>query len=374
MQEKVEFSSFVKFPLLCFKFAIFDVHPINVDATFAQKLDYIARKCYFVLCMLGFCLCFFSMAMFTVANFENFVEASANIPNVMAGLLIFLKAVAVFLEKNEISMIFVELSECCDKHTDEVSQNKMRTYLNRYLRTIKVYAVTMVFVYLPLLIPVFDFMVRGTMKLPINYWLPFNEKQPVIFSSVVLWIEFFSYQMLVFLLACDSLLYAIITVVAMEFDFLSTDLVNLKLTEKHEKQKMIKSLVERHNKLLELSDRLQNIFALTFLCCFVISSLVMCFIAFQLSTATEISAYGFYIPYLLMIVGQIWLLCSHGQKIIDSSQAVSDAVYDCGWENFNDPILTKQLLLMMIRAQKAKKLTAMNFGNVSLESFNSVSL
>jgi hypothetical protein len=373
MLSKVDLNSFLKFPFLCFKFCFFDLHTTDESATSSQKFVSIAKEVYFFLSSFGMCFCLVLQGMFTVVNWSNFMDASTNIPNVMTGTLIVLKVFAVYKEKNEILKIFEELNKVFDEKSDKNSMEKEGKYLKSYLKMIKVYAGTIICVYLPLLYPLLDFAINGKMKLPVNYWLPFDPFKPVIYVHVTFWIEFFAYNFLVFLLACDSLLYALITVIAMEFDFLSSDLQSLKLPAKHERSKTIKNFVKRHDKLLELADRLQEIFALTFLFSFVVSSLVMCFIAFQLSTVTELSAFGFYIPYFLMIAGQIWLLCLHGQKIIDSSEGVAKAVYNSGWESIGDVKFKKQLLLIMLRAQKPKKLTAMNFGNVSLESFNSVS-
>lgn len=100
----------------------------------------------------------------------------------------------------------------------------------------------------------------------------------------------------------------------------------------------------------------------------------MCFVAFQLSPArNDFSTYTFYIPYLSMICGQILLLCVFGQNLKDSSEAVADGVYDSGWEDFADNDFKRQLVIIILRAQRPKRLTAMNFAEISLTSFTSVS-
>lgn len=58
---------------------------------------------------------------------------------------------------------------------------------------------------------------------------------------------------------------------------------------------------------------------------------------------------------------QAFLLCAFGQDLIDSSLAVSDAVFESDWNNFEDVKLKKSLMMIMIRAQKPMRLTAMNF-------------
>lgn len=137
----------------------------------------------------------------------------------------------------------------------------------------------------------------------------------------------------------------------------------------------MKELVDRHNKLLDLGDKLQEIYQLTFLFSFVISSLIFCFILFKLSTTSpgdRVEAYSFFVPYLCMMVGQVFLICFYGQRLIDASLAVADGVYNCGWEEIFDVKFRKQLLLIIIRSQRPKTLTAMGFAEISLPSFTSV--
>lgn len=68
----------------------------------------------------------------------------------------------------------------------------------------------------------------------------------------------------------------------------------------------------------------------------------------------------------------ILLLCSFGQKLTNSSESVANGVYDCGWEDIKDEAFKKQLQLIIIRARRAKKLTAMGFADISLETFTRV--
>lgn len=364
---------FMEFPFWCFKFVFFDINPISKNATNKQKLAFFVKNYYFWFIIFSLCSSIYQQLMFTLCNWSDFMEASKNIPNILTGSLITSKAVAVFFKKKDLVEILDELKKLSDLRTDDFLQKKSREYLKSYLKMIRLYVGTMLFVYIPLLIPIVGFFYDGSMKLPINFCFPFNVYRPKIFLLAVAWIEFVSYNFLAFLLLCDSLLYALITIVAMEFDFLSFELRNLKLPVKHERQKTIQNLVERHDKLLAVSDELQSIFDVTFLCCFLLSSLVMCFLAFQVSIATKLEDLCFFTSFFMMNAGQVWLLCFHGQKIIDSSEDLADAVYDCGWEDFGDLKFKKQFLMMLMRGQRAKKLTAMSFGNVSLESFNSVS-
>lgn len=314
------------------------------------------------------------MIAYSVVNSDDFVAASTSVPNVVTVLLIGLKCLATLLAKDEIWEIFQDLSAMSELRAGDNKKYKIKDYLRSYHRLVITYGGMFLLLFLPIVFPVFDYVATGRMKVAVNYYFPYVAFRPETFPLTLFWIDFFAYNSLVVLLATDSLLYSLTTVVTMEFDILKIDMTNLRLVVKHERAAMIKRLTERHNKLFDLGDKLEKIYALTFLFSFVISSLIMCFVAFQLSTAgADIAVYSFYIPYLGMIGGQILLLCVFGQNLKDSSEAVADGVYNCGWEAFDDDDFKRQLVVIILRAQKPKTLTAMSFAEISHTSFTTVS-
>jgi hypothetical protein len=105
---------------------------------------------------------------------------------------------------------------------------------------------------------------------------------------------------------------------------------------------------------------------------FMQSSLVICLVAFQLLTVIEVREILANISLLGTIFNQILMLCAFGQKLINSSIGVSEGVYASEWESINDIRIKKSLLLILLKAQNPKKLTAMNFVDISLEIFTKV--
>ena len=170
-----------------------------------------------------------------------------------------------------------------------------------------------------------------------NYWFPFDAYRLEAFPFAQIWVHWITYLLVSLLLASDLLLYLIIIIISMEFDFLRNNLKSLKSESKDEGKFKIKSFVERHNKLFELSDKLQRIFEPFFLYNFITSSVIMCIISFHfLFCATEPVVYTFDVFYFVNISGQIWLLCYFGQKLIDSSNAIADGMYESDWTNLDD--------------------------------------
>lgn len=369
-EDEINSSSFVKFSLFMFRLVLFVFEPLSGSENWKQRFAYEAKLVYVKVVLLALALGTMSMVAFAVLNSDNFMTAASAVPNIVTVLLIELKAIVSYMHKDDIWNIFEELREMFDRRENANTKYEIKRFLDNYHFIIKIYSATFVIVFLPIAFPLFPFLMNGTMELTVNYWFPFDAFKVANFPFALLWVDWVAWNCLVLLLATESLLYGLIAVISMEFDFLRVDFLNLRFAPEQERAKIISNLSDHHNKLLSISDNLQDIYNLSFLVSFVISSLIMCFISFQLSTTEfDFVAYSFYVPYLGMVGGQILLLCYFGQKLIDSSQAVADGVYNCGWEDFANK---KQFILIILRAQRAKRLTAMGFADLSLVSFTSV--
>lgn len=371
---EITFGSFTKFTIALFRLVFFDFNILFESASLKEKIFYHAKLVYFKFCVVAFAASIFLLVGHFHSNMDNFLVASSAIPNVVTVVMICLKALIVHLNKDAFRRIFIELAEVFNRRKDENQNYIVKSFLNEYNFYMKRYASLVALMFLPITFPIIPFLLFGKMELTVDYWFPFDAYRFKVFAFVLLGVDWHAYNCLIFLLAAGSLLYALISVISMEFEILKTDMKNFKLIVKHERAEKLTELINRHNQLLDISDKLQKIYSFSFLFSFGISSLIMCFVAFRLSTANnDLTIYGFYVPYLLMMTGQIMLLCLFGQKLINTSEAVAEGIYFCGWEDFADVSLKKQFILIMMRAQKAKKLTAMSFADISLRSLTTVS-
>lgn len=156
-----------------------------------------------------------------------------------------------------------------------------------------------------------------------------------------------------------------------EFDVLKTDLTSILKTPESKRKEEMQKLIDR--KLLDISDRVQETYSPTSLLSFVISSIVIGFAIFQLSNGNiNFVSYLSLLSYLEMMAAQTLLLCFFGQNLIDASESVAERAYNCEWENSSDEAFKKQLILIILRSQRAKKLTAMGFADISLETYTRV--
>lgn len=370
-EEEINFDSFTKLPFFLLRFFFFKFDLLSENPSFWEKLEFHARNSYYRLVNIGYVLIISSLITFTQVNSHDFEAAVKGTPNVASAILISMKGFVPFYNRDQFRAIMKELKQLVEGH--DRFQGKMKEHLDYYHRIMKFYSGTFAFVFFPIVLVIFPYLISGEMKLTVDYWFPFDAYTHRTYIIAMLIVDWFSYVMLVSLLSSDSLLYSLITLIVMEFDILKIELANLKSIQADQRRGRIAELTERHNTLIVLCDKLQSMFSMVFLFSFVISSFIMCFVSFQLSSGeASFDTYSFYIPYLAMIGGQVFLLCTFGQNLIDSSNDVAEGVFDCGWESFDDNNVKKLLVLIIRRAHRPCRLTAMNFAEISRTSFTTV--
>ena len=376
LEDDISFDSFIKFPLLFFRIILFDFSPLNHDASLIMKIKFYAKKFFNYFCLVYFLIGMLQLLFYGVFNSDNFHFVVRAISDFSSTFLFTLKFWAIFSRKDDVQEIIVELKYFYESRANKKGNFKLKKYLDDYHRLVKVFIVNFIFGNLLFAIPWIPYLINGQMVSILSFWFPFNLKGLKIFSFVQLWTHGFVFLSLSYLFASDSLLYALLTLVSMEFDILKNNLLNLKAEKglENELQASLADIIEYHNKLLKISDKLRKIWEQTFLFNFVISSLIMCIYTFQLSLFDgNLVVFLTYIIGIITIIIQIWLLCYYGQKLIDSSVGLADGIYESDWAEIDDNKIRKQIIIIMIRAQKPKCLTTMGFTDISLTTFTTVS-
>lgn len=371
-EAEISFDSFIKFPLFWFKMVFFDFKPLGVNPRISDSLKFTAKTSFCLLCIVAFILSIISLIMYSFLIAEDFLTASVNVPNAVTSTLVTLKTIVVLLRRRDIWNIFEDLRVHFRTHGGDNAKYSIKKYLDSYHSVVKTNAMFFFVIILSVVSPTLAYFTNGTMELSVKYWFPFDPFKPKNFPIALLWINLLTFLFPVVWLSLDSLLYALITVVAMEFDILRADFLDIEQAPRSERIAKLKSLVMRHNELFEIRNKLQSIYEIVFVVCFVISSLVMCYVAFILSNANEFALYTYYVPFLFLVGGQILLLCFFGQKLLDSNKNLAEGIFNSGWEDLGDVVLTKHLMLVIARAQATKRLTAMGFCDLTLNNFTSV--
>ncbi|XP_013165286.1 PREDICTED: odorant receptor 85b-like [Papilio xuthus] len=156
--------------------------------------------------------------------------------------------------------------------------------------------------------------------------------------------------------------------------FLQCDTDNIEFNNNNESEKVYqKKLVDvilKHRALIRMSGVVENQFTFSLLINFINSSIIICFCGFCcmfVEKWNEIT-YKFFLTTATL---QIWLVCWYGQKLLDSSQGIADAVYCSGW--YNVPQRVKSFLIIIFyRAQKEVYVTTYGFSVISIASYSTI--
>lgn len=369
--EEINFQSFLKYSLFLSRTVCLHFAPLEKSSSFRKKFKYYLLHVYvrFVLIFMLWGVVSFLIKVY-VTN-ANLAADFMAIPNATTSFVIFSKFALTVYNRKAIWIIIQELESVYKSQNKDFVNDKVKKDLQNYFLVCKIYSAILLSSCIQMLQNIFPFLIYGKVELPVDYWYPFDAHRQENFPYAFGWSLYVGTLYSLTLLASDLLLLAFINVLVVEFKVLKININKLKFIADDEKKEQLKTLIIHHNKLLTLSKKLQDIYGPTYLISFVMSSLIMCFVAFQLSTGsvTENEHYLFFVAYMFMICGQVFLQCFSGQKLIDSSIDVADAAFDSGWDEIDDNKLKKHFVIVIMRAQLRNGLTAMKFVEVSLEVF-----
>ncbi|XP_036344866.1 odorant receptor 13a-like [Rhagoletis pomonella] len=157
-------------------------------------------------------------------------------------------------------------------------------------------------------------------------------------------------------------------------------------------------IAAKHSVLFDFVNQLEEFFSPIMLVNFMISSVLICMVGFQLVTGKNMFV-GDYIKFLVYIfssLSQLFVLCWNGDKIIQNSLEMATHLYACNWERdivfagtannssaapqlrkslptvyySTDKVFRSKLQFMIMRSQRPTCITAMKFSTLSLNSFS----
>lgn len=340
-----------------------------------EKILHALKLFYFWFSIGNVCFTIVGMVIYVILNRENMDFVVSTLPNIVNAPFIIFKVLMINRHRNRINVIFKSLKDIFPVTNAEqryVNVQKSFKHLKLFMR---VYSGLMIIMFISLVISTLSsYFANGTMFLPMNIWMPFTYDHDIIYSLVCVWIGWNAFNVETLSFGVDSLLFALVIMVAMMYVALqkhSEEIGNNDTTEASI-QASIKYFIQRHDKINTLSDHIEKTFSESFLYNFVQSSLLICFVAFELSSASELSVVMLFVSYLITACNQVFVICYLGQTLIDSSVGIATGVFNCAWYRIKDPKLKRAVLLLLLRSQKAQKLTAKKFRVVSLETFTSV--
>ncbi|TMW51411.1 hypothetical protein DOY81_003535 [Sarcophaga bullata] len=167
-------------------------------------------------------------------------------------------------------------------------------------------------------------------------------------------------------LANDLMLCVVATQIIMHYRYLVKRLREYQPKQDYEENKaFIKECIQYHQRILRLTDYMNEVFGVSLLVNFISSSFIMCFLGFQMTIGVQPDTLIMLFMFLFCSLVQILMICNYGQELITKSESIGHAVYEHNW--FHTDVRYRKMLVQIIqRSQKPALLKATTFVNVSL--------
>ncbi|XP_017890983.1 odorant receptor coreceptor [Ceratina calcarata] len=146
------------------------------------------------------------------------------------------------------------------------------------------------------------------------------------------------------------------------------------LTKKQEMlvRSAIKYWVERHKHIVRLVTAVGDAYGVALLLHMLTTTITLTLLAYQATKIHGVDTYSAsVIGYLLYSLGQVFLLCIFGNRLIEESSSVMEAAYSCHWYDGSEEAKTFVQIVCQ-QCQKAMSISGAKFFTVSLDLFASV--
>nr|NP_524279.2 odorant receptor 85b [Drosophila melanogaster]Q9VHQ7.2 RecName: Full=Odorant receptor 85b [Drosophila melanogaster]AAF54244.2 odorant receptor 85b [Drosophila melanogaster] len=202
-------------------------------------------------------------------------------------------------------------------------------------------------------------------QLPYLMYIPWKWQDnwsyyPLLFSQ-----NFAGYTSAAGQISTDVLLCAVATQLVMHFDFLSNSMERHELSGDWKKDsRFLVDIVRYHERILRLSDAVNDIFGIPLLLNFMVSSFVICFVGFQMTVGVPPDIVVKLFLFLVSSMSQVYLICHYGQLVADASYGFSVATYNQKWYKA-DVRYKRALVIIIARSQKVTFLKATIFLDIT---------
>ncbi|XP_012273699.1 odorant receptor coreceptor [Orussus abietinus] len=146
------------------------------------------------------------------------------------------------------------------------------------------------------------------------------------------------------------------------------------LTKKQEMlvRSAIKYWVERHKHVVRLVTAIGDAYGVALLLHMLTTTITLTLLAYQATKVNSVDVYAAtVIGYLLYTLGQVFLFCIFGNRLIEESSSVMEAAYSCHWYDGSEEAKTFVQIVCQ-QCQKAMSISGAKFFTVSLDLFASV--
>ncbi|XP_017795357.1 PREDICTED: odorant receptor 13a-like [Habropoda laboriosa] len=138
-----------------------------------------------------------------------------------------------------------------------------------------------------------------------------------------------------------------------------------------------KNCIQQHQALIEFCATLEEVFTVIVLGQVLMSSILICFIGYQvLLIKLSFESRVAFACFLMMGMSQLWMFTYSCDCITTESLNIAESVYAGPWINLPmdkfGKLLRKELQMLILRARRPSALTACGFFSISLETFTKI--
>ncbi|EFN71828.1 Putative odorant receptor 13a [Camponotus floridanus] len=213
-----------------------------------------------------------------------------------------------------------------------------------------------------------------TRELPIKMEFPFNVDNSPIFELVLVVQLFHDLSVACIIAMLNALLVTLVLHISGQIDIMRQGLLEIP-SKNHSSLAAIKVLISRHQRIINLSDNIEDLFSNIALLQFIWNTLVICCIGFLIiiSIGTEEGATMITksLIFYVAITLEAFVFCYAGEYLSAKSKSISDAAYECLWYDLT-PSECRILMFLMLRSQKRLTITAGKMTDLSLEGFTTI--
>ncbi|KAG5670043.1 hypothetical protein PVAND_000329 [Polypedilum vanderplanki] len=279
------------------------------------------------------------------------------------------KAIIFYIQRKKIVKLLEALIEnwkLSQVKTNYKSELKKFQFLNKF------YIITYVLIMtLPTITSVYEYICKQQRKEMIEVWFPWDSKNNDLGFFIGMAFIYWSGSNVCFIIvSADFYIFSTITVLSILFDALKND---IKAAVNAKNVKKLKIAIERHQKLILISDNLEKIFSFIFIYSFLNAAFALGFSGFELAAAKTLHEYSLCVPFMIGALAQIYFYCYYGEKLLIASVSVANGIFESNWDDLHDSKVRKLLILVIQRSQKAKKLNVLGFSELTLDTFTKIS-
>ncbi|XP_012219956.1 odorant receptor 13a-like isoform X1 [Linepithema humile] len=216
-----------------------------------------------------------------------------------------------------------------------------------------------------------------TRELPIKMEFPFNVDNSPIFELVLVIQLFHDLSVACIIAMLNALLVTLVLHVSGQIDIMRKGLLEISPEKNTPEASLaaIKILINRHQRIIDLSDNIEDLFSNIALLQFIWNTLVICCIGFLIviSVGTDEGATVITksLIFYVAITLEAFVFCYAGEYLSAKSKSISDAAYECFWYDLT-PSECRVLMFLMLRSQKRLTITAGKMTDLSLEGFTTI--